>query len=185
MLDIKWIRENSQKFDEAMKARSAKFFAKDILLLDEEKRQKTFLIQDLQAKRNQLAKDIAKLKQTQTNTEILMAEAKIINEKLAQGENDFEVDEKINALLLSIPNIADSTVPIGESEEQNKVVEVFGKIRHFDFPIKAHDELGEALKMLDFEQSALMSGARFSTLSKDLARLERALSNFIESCRRI
>jgi seryl-tRNA synthetase len=179
MLDIKWIRENSQKFDEAMKARSAKFFAKDILLLDEEKRQKTFLIQDLQAKRNQLAKDIAKLKQTQTNTEILMAEAKIINEKLAQGENDFEVDEKINALLLSIPNIADSTVPIGESEEQNKVVEVFGKIRHFDFPIKAHDELGEALKMLDFEQSALMSGARFSTLSKDLARLERALSNFM------
>jgi seryl-tRNA synthetase len=179
MLDIKWIRENSQKFDEAMKARSANFFAKDILLLDEEKRQKTFLIQDLQAKRNQLAKDIAKLKQTQTNTEILMAEAKIINEKLAQGENDFEVDEKINALLLSIPNIADSTVPIGESEEQNKVVEVFGKIRHFDFPIKAHDELGEALKMLDFEQSALMSGARFSTLSKDLARLERALSNFM------
>jgi seryl-tRNA synthetase len=179
MLDIKWIRENSQKFDEAMKARGAKFYAKDILSLDEEKRQKTFLIQELQAKRNQLAKDIAKLKQTQTNAEIEMAEAKIINEKLTQAENDFSVDEKINALLLTIPNIADSTVPIGESEEQNKIVEVFGKIPQFDFPIKAHDELGEALKMLDFEQSALMSGARFSTLSKDLARLERALSNFM------
>ena len=179
MLDIKWIRENSQKFDEAMKARGAKFYAKDILSLDEEKRQKTFLIQELQAKRNQLAKDIAKLKQTQTNAEIQMAEAKIINEKLTQAENDFSVDEKINALLLTIPNIADSTVPIGESEEQNKIVEVFGKIPQFDFPIKAHDELGETLKMLDFEQSALMSGARFSTLSKDLARLERALSNFM------
>jgi seryl-tRNA synthetase len=179
MLDIKWIRENSQKFDEAMKARGAKFNAKDILLLDEEKRQKTFLIQDLQAKRNQLAKDIAKLKQTQINAENLMSEAKIINEKLTQAENDFSVDEKINALLLTIPNIADSTVPIGESEEQNIIVEVFGKIPQFDFPIKAHDELGESLKMLDFEQSALMSGARFSTLSKDLARLERALSNFM------
>ena len=136
MLDIKWIRENSQKFDEAMKARGAKFNAKDILLLDEEKRQKTFLIQDLQAKRNQLAKDIAKLKQTQINAENLMSEAKIINEKLTQAENDFSVDEKINALLLTIPNIADSTVPIGESEEQNIIVEVFGKIPQFDFPIQ-------------------------------------------------
>jgi seryl-tRNA synthetase len=179
MLDIKWIRENSQKFDEAMIARGANFRANDILTLDEEKRQKTFLIQELQAKRNQLAKDIAKIKKDQGNSENLMIEAKIINEKLTQIENDFSVDEKINALLLSIPNIADSNVPIGKSEEQNKVVEVFGKIRQFDFPIKAHDELGENLKMLDFEQSALMSGARFSTLSKDLARLERALSNFM------
>lgn len=179
MLDIKWIRENPQKFDDAMIARNTSFRAKDILLLDEEKRQKTFLIQELQAKRNQFAKDIAKIKKEQGNAENLMAEAKIINEKLTLIENDFGVDEKINALLLSIPNIADSTVPIGESEEQNKVIEIFGKIPQFNFPIKAHDELGETLKMLDFEQSALMSGARFSTLSKDLARLERALSNFM------
>jgi len=179
MLDIKWIQENPKKFDDAMIARNSKFRSQDILILYEEKKQKISLIQELQAKRNFIAKDIAKHKQDGLNTDILMIESKNINEKLILAESDFKIDEEINNLLLNIPNIPDSSVPIGECEEQNQIIEVFGKIPQFNFPIKAHDELGELLKMLDFEQSALMSGARFSTLSKDLARLERALSNFM------
>ncbi len=179
MLDIKWIQENPKKFDDAMIARKSKFRSHDILILYEEKKQKISLIQELQAKRNFIAKDIAKHKQDGLNTDILMIESKNINEKLILAESDFKIDEEINNLLLNIPNIPDSSVPIGECEEQNQIIEVFGKIPQFNFPIKAHDELGELLKMLDFEQSALMSGARFSTLSKDLARLERALSNFM------
>lgn len=179
MLDIKWIRENPQKFDQAMKARGASFSSKEILELDEKNRQKIFLIQELQAKRNQLAKDIALLKKNNLDASLVMSEAKIVNDRLNLEQSNNEIDEQINQLLLTIPNIADQEVPVGISEDDNKVVEVYGEIRKFNFTIKAHDELGEALKMLDFEQSALMSGARFSTLSKDLARLERALSNFM------
>lgn len=179
MLDIKWIRENPQKFDQAMKARGASFSSKEILELDEKNRQKIFLIQELQAKRNQLAKDIALLKKNNLDASLVMSEAKIVNDRLNLEQSDNQIDEQINQLLLTIPNIADQEVPVGISEDDNKVVEVYGEIRKFNFTIKAHDELGEALKMLDFEQSALMSGARFSTLSKDLARLERALSNFM------
>ena len=179
MLDIKWIRDNPQKFDLAMKARGVSFSSHEILELDEKNRQKIFLIQELQAKRNQLAKDIALLKKNNLDASLVMSEAKIVNERLNLEQSNNEIDEQINQLLLTIPNIADQSVPVGISEDDNKVVEVYGEIRKFNFTIKAHDELGEALKMLDFEQSALMSGARFSTLSKDLARLERALSNFM------
>ena len=82
MLDIKWIQENPKKFDDAMIARKSKFRSQDILILYEEKKQKISLIQELQAKRNFIAKDIAKHKQDGLNTDILMIESKNINEKL-------------------------------------------------------------------------------------------------------
>jgi seryl-tRNA synthetase len=179
MLDIKWIRENPQKFDAAMAARSANFKAAEILALDEEKRKKTFLIQELQAKRNKIAQEISVLKRSGADASALLEESKKINLELAAAESDSSLDEKLEALLLTIPNIPDVSVPHGKSEEENVEVEKFGSPKKFSFPPKSHDELGEKLKMLDFEQSALMSGARFSTLLGGLARLERALSNFM------
>ena len=164
MLDIKWIRENPQKFDAAMAARSANFKAAEILALDEEKRKKTFLIQELQAKRNKIAQEISVLKRSGADASALLEESKKINLELAAAESDSSLDEKLEALLLAIPNIPDVSVPHGKSEEENVEVEKFGSPKKFSFPPKSHDELGEKLKMLDFEQSALMSGARFSTL---------------------
>ena len=162
-----------------MAARSAVFKAAEILALDEEKRKKTFLIQELQAKRNKIAQDVAAAKRVGSDAGALLAESKKVNSDLAAVENDFSVDEKLEALLLTIPNLPDVSVPQGKSEEENVEVEKFGEPKKFSFTPKSHDELGEKLKMLDFEQSALMSGARFSTLSGSLARLERALSNFM------
>ncbi len=179
MLDLKWIRENPQKFDEAMSARSANFKASEILALDEEKRKKTFLIQELQAKRNKFAQEIAAVKKSGKDASALLEESKKTNAELAAAESDFSVDEKINTLLLTIPNLPHDSVPLGKSEEENVEIEKFGEPKKFSFAPKSHDELGEKLGMLDFEQSALMSGARFSTLSKGLARMERALSNFM------
>lgn len=179
MLDIKWIRENPEKFDAAMQARSADFKASEIIALDEEKRKKQTLIQDLQSKRNKFAKEIAEIKKSGGDANSILEESKKTNIELAKAENDFSIDEKINAILLTIPNIADASVPHGKSEEENIEVEKSGTPKKFSFTPKAHDELGEKLKMLDFDQSALMSGARFSTLSGNLARLERALSNFM------
>ena len=179
MLDIKWIRENPEKFDAAMQKRSAEFSAAEILKFDEEKRKKTSLIQELQAKRNKFAQEIAVVKKSGGNAADLLEQSKKVNLELATAENDFSIDEKLNEILSTIPNVPDASVPLGKDENDNVEIEKFGEPRKFSFTPKAHDEIGENLKMLDFEQSSLMSGARFSTLSGGLARLERALSNFM------
>ncbi len=179
MLDIKWIRENPEKFDEAMRNRNAKFKAIELIAIDEERRKKMTLIQELQSRRNNLAKEIAVIKKAQGNIDELLEQSKKTNQELAVLENDFTQEEKLNQLLAQIPNIYSSEVPIGADENHNQEIEKFGQITQFSFNPKQHFEIGEALGMLDFEQSAIISGARFSTLTKDLARLERALSNFM------
>ncbi len=179
MIDIKWIRDNSEKFNNAMFSRNINPNIKEILLLDEEKRKKIFFIQELQSKRNKIAKDIAEVKRNNGNVEPFLEESKQINQLLHEAENNFEVEEKLNNILLNIPNIPADDVPIGNNENHNKVIEEFGIIKNFSFTPLSHEEIGEKLNMLDFEQSAMMSGARFSTLMGDLARLERALSNFM------
>jgi seryl-tRNA synthetase len=179
MLDIKWIRENPEKFDAAMIARSNETRALEILKFDEEKRKKTFLIQELQAKRNKFAKDIAEIKKAGGDASLLLEDSKKVNSELTAAENDFSIDEKLNEILATLPNIPHDSVPIGFDENYNVEIKKFGTPKKFSFTPKAHDDLGENLKMLDFDQSALMSGARFSTLSGSLARMERALSNFM------
>lgn len=179
MLDIKWIRENPADFDAAMQKRGAEFKAEEILKFDEEKRKKTFLIQELQARRNKLAQDVASVKRAGGDAAAILEESKRVNQELAAAENDFSIDEKLNEILAVIPNIPNNSVPLGKSEEDNIEIEKFGQPKNFSFTPKSHDEIGEKLGMLDFEQSSLMSGARFSTLSGKLARLERGLSNFM------
>ena len=179
MLDIKWIRENSAQFDAEMTKRGADFRANEILALDEEKRKKQTIIQELLAKRNKFAAEVAQVKRAGGDATEILTQSKNVNLELAGLENDSSVDEKLQEILLTIPNMCDASVPSGKDENDNIEIEKFGEIRNFSFTPKAHDELGEKLEMLDFDQSALMSGARFSTLSKGLARMERALSNFM------
>ncbi len=179
MLDIKWIRENPEKFDAAMIARANEIRALELLAFDEEKRKKTALIQELQAKRNKFAQEIAVVKKSGGDAAALLEDSKKVNQELAAAESDFSIDEKLNEILAAIPNIPLASAPVGKDENDNIEIEKFGSPKNFSFPPKAHDELGENLKMLDFDQSALMSGARFSTLSGGLARMERALSNFM------
>lgn len=179
MIDLKLIRENPQKFDDAMKSRGNSLRSEKILYLDEQNRQKIFSIQELQAKRNKIAQEIAIVKKNQGEASNLLNESKKINSELSALEQDFTIDEELQEILLNIPNLPSNDVPIGIDENDNLEIEKYGKPRVFDFQPKPHDEIGEALKMLDFEQSSLMSGARFSTLSADLARLERVLANFM------
>ena len=121
----------------------------------------------------------AAVKKSGGDASSMMEDSKKVNQELAAAENDFSIDEKLNEILSTIPNAPHNLVPVGADENDNVEVEKFGEPRKFSFTPKSHDELGENLKMLDFDQSALMSGARFSTLSAGLARLERALSNFM------
>lgn len=179
MLDIKWIRENIASFDEAMKNRNNNINSQEILELDTKNRQKIFLIQELQAKRNKLAQDVAIAKKNNQDATPIMEESKKINTELDLLSQDYSIDSKLEELLLNIPNIPENNVPVGIDENFNLEIKKFGKIRDFSFTPKSHDELGINLKMLDFEQSTLMSGTRFSTLIHGLAKLERALSNFM------
>ena len=195
MLDIKWIRENPAAFDAAMEKRNNDTRAETLLKIDEEKRKKTFLIQELQSQRNKIAQDIAELRRVNLSSMprgsllndpllepifVLSEKSKKISEELKISENILlTLSEQLNELLTKTPNIPDLSVPLGENEEENKIIETFGAFPNFSFTPKTHFDLGENLKMLDFEQSAIISGARFSTLSANLAKLERALSNFM------
>ena len=179
MLDIKFIRENPEKFDSAMKSRGNNIKASQIIDLDIKNRAKMTKIQELQAVRNNIAKEIAESKKQQKDASSLLEKSISINQELADIENSMNENNELEALLLNIPNLLDEEVKVGKDENDNQIIEVFGKIPEFDFEVKSHDIIGESLKMLDFEQSTLISGARFSTLTGALARVERALSNFM------
>jgi len=179
MLDIKFIRENPEKFDSAMKSRGNNIKASQIIDLDIKNRAKMTKIQELQAVRNNIAKEIAESKKQQKDASSLLEKSISINQELAGIENSMNENNELEALLLNIPNLLDEEVKIGKDENDNQIIEVFGKIPEFDFEVKSHDIIGEGLEMLDFEQSTLISGARFSTLTGMLARVERALSNFM------
>ena len=179
MLDIKFIRKNPEKFDSVMKSRGNNIKASQIIDLDIKNRAKMTKIQELQAVRNNIAKEIAESKKQQKDASSLLEKSISINQELADIENSMNENNELEALLLNIPNLLDEEVKIGKDENDNQIIEVFGKIPEFDFEVKSHDIIGESLKMLDFEQSTLISGARFSTLTGVLARVERALSNFM------
>lgn len=180
MHDIKWIRENEEKFDQAMKRRGIESVSKKILDMDEHKRQMVTLVQRLQSARKEKANSIAKLANSNSSELVtLKRDANHIKDKLTELENKLNNDDDLEALLMTLPNIPAEDVPDGEDENHNIELRKWGKIPEFKFSPKAHYEIGEDLGMMDFAQTAKISGSRFVTLKRDLAKLERALANFM------
>ena len=179
MIDIKFIRQNPELFDNEMSKRSCNISSHKILKLDEDRRSKINDLQNLQSQRNDIAKKIAFMKKSNQNISAITNESKEINNQINLIENEINQLNKLDSILLEIPNISSSEVPFGTNENDNKLISSSLEPRKFDFNPLSHDEIGENLNLLDFKQSAKMSGARFSTLSGDLALLERALCNFM------
>ncbi|MDH5489971.1 MAG: serine--tRNA ligase [Rhodospirillaceae bacterium] len=185
MHDIRAIRENPEIFEAGMVRRGrtadeAKALAQDILALDTERREIETRAQEIQAKRNAAAKEIGQLKAKGEDASAAMAE--VAKSKDAQAQAELEAKQKtesLSAVLATIPNIPDADVPDGTSEADNVEVRRVGDAPKFDFTPKEHFELGENLGMMDFEVAAKMSGARFVVLSGALAKMERALANFM------
>lgn len=177
MLDIKWIVQNPEKFDNIMQNRNQKYKAADLIKLYEEKKQKTVEIQNLQQKRNKVIDEIAYAKRDKKNDDDLIEKAKEIN--FALNELQDERNDDLQNTLLLIPNIYNSDVPIGENEKSNIEIQKWGEIPQFNFKPKSHYEIGENLGLLDFKQSRIISGSRFSTLRGLLSKVERALTNFM------
>lgn len=182
MHDIKWIRDHAEEFDAALKRRGVTPLAEKILALDEAVRHGKTELQELQQQSNQLAKEIGQKKAAGEEADEVIATSKEVKAKLAAlkaEEEEGGAAAELRMLLLEIPNLLDDSVPEGKDEDDNQEIRSWGEKPQFGFQPKEHDELGTALGMMDFEQTAKISGSRFVTLFGELARLERALAQFM------
>lgn len=136
--------------------------------------------EELQAKKNAGAKQVGEMKRNGENTDALMAEMTTISNDMKQAEDELKaLQDKIQAAALAIPNLPDGSVPAGKDENDNVEIRKWGEPRQFDFDIKDHTDIGENLGLLDFEMAAKLTGSRFSVLKGQLARLNRALIQFM------
>lgn len=178
MLDIHRIRSNPDEVKVALEHRKADFPLEELLKLDEEWREKKGKLDELRGRRNAISIDIGKVKKEGKDAAAKMAELADIPKKISNGEGELKALEvRMTDMLLAIPNIPHESVPVG-GEEANKEIRKWGTPKKFDFNAKAHWELGEKLGMLDFERGAKLGGHRFAVMKGDLAKLERAITEF-------
>ena len=186
MLDVKWIRDNKEAFIKGLADRgfeaSARAMLNRILSLDEQRRTAVQKLQDAQARRNTASKEIGKAKASRDEVaaERLMDQVAALKGAIQEGETEEKrLDEELRSLLATIPNTPAPDVPVGPDAGADVVVREVGKPKQFSFQPKQHFEIGEALGLMDFETAAKLSGARFVVLKGALARLERALAQFM------
>ena len=180
MLDIQLLRSDLEGVAARLATRG---FALDTARFGELEAQRKAIqvrTQELQSKRNSASKLIGQAKARGEDTTAIMAEVALVGEELKQTEVQLtELQGKLQQMLEGLPNMPHESVPVGASELDNVEVRKVGSIPQFGFAVKDHVELGEALKGLDFETAAKISGARFSVLKGTLARLHRALAQFM------
>jgi seryl-tRNA synthetase len=181
MHDIRAIRADPAAFDAAMARRGLPPVADSILVLDADRRAAQTALQEKQARRNVLAREVGQGKRTGTDTGALEAEATHLRNEMERLEAEAaEFDATVKSALDRLPNVLDDDVPDGADETGNVERKRWGNwARNFDFTPKQHFELGEALGLMDFERAAKIAGARFTVLRGALARLERALGQFM------
>ncbi len=180
MHDIRAIRADAAAFDAALARRGLPSASAEILARDAERRVAQTALQDKQTRRNALSKEIGQGKRSGADTAALETEAVILREEMEALETGGgDIDATIRSLLDVLPNVLDPAVPDGADERANVVVFQHGEPRDLGFEPKPHWDLGETLKMMDFATAAKMAGARFTILRGPLARLERALGQFM------
>jgi len=182
MHDIRFIRENHEAFDAGLAKRSLPAQSASILALDTASRAVMTRLQEMQARRNEASKLIGAAKAQKNDAEAarLMAEVATLKDGLAAGELEEKAYQKtVFDAIAAIPNLPVDDVPPGKDESENVEIRSHGEARVPNFSAKEHFDLGEALGQMDFETASKMSGARFVITRGQLARLERALGNFM------
>jgi seryl-tRNA synthetase len=180
MLDIQLLRTQPDFVAERLATRGVHWDRSVFQALDEERKAVQTRTQALQAQRNSSSKAIGAAKGKGEDTTALMAEVAKIGEELAAGEvRVAEIQSALEEILLGLPNLPHESTPPGESEHDNVEVRKWGTPRQFDFEVKDHTAVGEGLGLLDFAAAAKIAGARFSVLKGPLARLHRALGQFM------
>ena len=180
MHDLKWIRDNPEAFDAGLARMGLEPHAKTVIHMDARHRGAVTQLQGFQTERNELSKQIGLIKKDGGDASEVMVQVSEKKEEMTRLEEDQRIlAEEIRNLLLGIPNLLHADVPEGLSEDDNVELSRHGEPRQFNFEAKDHIALGASLGGMDFETAAAMSGARFVVLSGPLARLERALAQFM------
>jgi seryl-tRNA synthetase len=184
MHDIKWIRDHPDAFDKALQRRGLAPEAARLVAIDERRRAIIRVLEGVQARRNAASKEIgqAKARKDEGAVQKLMAEGEEFKTSISTMEGEEKAASKeLDEALSQIPNLPLDEVPDGADEHGNVEHHKFGAKRDYPFTnkLKQHFELGEALGQMDFETAAKLSGSRFVVLKKGLARMERALGQFM------
>ena len=182
MFDIKWIRENPEAFNAGMKKRSFDASASELISLDDARREHIAKLQEAQTRRNAASKEIGQAMGSgdAEKAEALKAEVSEIKSFIQNGEEEERgLITALNDALSAIPNLPLDDVPEGEDEAGNVLYRSHGEAPNIGNDPKEHFDLGEALGAMDFEGAAALSGSRFVVLKRDIARLERALGQFM------
>jgi seryl-tRNA synthetase len=180
MFDLKWIRESPEAFDRAMQRRGQEAPSARALDLDRQHRETLTELQEIQTRRNEASKAIGEAKREGEDAADLIAEVAGLKERMPALEaEERRLSEALDAFLSGLPNLPADDVPDGADESANVTLREVGDKPVFAFEPKQHFELGEALGLLDFETSAKLSGSRFVVLRGAVARLHRALAQFM------
>ncbi|MFC5068282.1 serine--tRNA ligase [Flaviflagellibacter deserti] len=188
MHDIRWVRDNADAFQERLIARGiaadeAEATLKALVEKDEERRKTIVLVQEWQETRNRLSKEIgqAKAAKDETRAAALMEEVSRLKSDIttAGEQTEKKLTDQLNEMVASIPNLPLMDVPVGADEHDNVEYRRFGEAPSLGFTAKQHFDIGEAQGGMDFESASKLSGARFVVLKKGIARLERALGQFM------
>jgi seryl-tRNA synthetase len=177
--DLNYFRDHLDVFAQMAKNRGTPLDLDAFRVMDKERRELITATEQLKAQRNRTSNEIARLKRQQLNADALLAEMKQVSETVKQSDQRIaELDAKQRELLLTIPNLPHSSVPIGYLVTENVEVRRWGAVPKFDFAPKPHWEVGERAGILDLAVATKITGARFAVYKGWGARLERALANF-------
>jgi seryl-tRNA synthetase len=180
MLDIQQLRSSLEAVAEGLAKRGKPIDFSGFKALEAERKTLQTRTQDLQAQRNSLSKQIGMLKGKGQDASEVMAQVGALGDELKASEARLgELLEKFNAILVTLPNVPEESVPVGSDETANVEIRRWGTPRVFDFEVRDHTDVGEALGQIDFATAARISGARFSLLKGGVARLHRALAQFM------
>ena len=179
MLDIKFIRENTELVKQGLATKNVAVSLDELLAFDKSRRENLLALDELRGKQNSANDEISKLLKEKQNPKEKIEAMKSIAQQIGKLEPLVkELEEKIDQVLLRIPNLPHASVPVG-GPALNKEIRQWGTRREFDFKPKTHWEIAESLDIIDFKRAAKITGSNFILYKKDGARLERALFNFM------
>ena len=180
MHDIKYIKENKKDFEKLMKIRNLEINVNEIVVMHDSYLDSLKKMQSYQEQKNTLSKKVSTIDNVNKNeVKKIFAEVKLLKDKLEKCKNDSEIKKELDEFLLQLPNIIDTKTPIGNSEQDNKLLKENGVKSIFNFKPKNHLEIAEKLNLVDYKKAIKISGSRFSILKSKLSLLHRAVMNYM------
>jgi seryl-tRNA synthetase len=180
MLDIQLLRNDLDGVAKRLATRGIQVPVEEFQRLEAARKGAQTRTQDLQNKRNALSRQIGEAKRKGEDASAIMAEAAALPDEVRRLEGELEqIQQQLTDLLLTIPNVPHESVPVGKSSDDNVEVRRVGTPRQFEFAVKDHVDVGAGLRMLDFERASKISGSRFTLITGPLARLHRAIAQFM------